>query len=81
MLFWYLILATKFDNAILNPNHLNKDHENRPFFTEGTDLFNIGNLFYSRRIGGEPTTVPKFDDEEVTNYPIALSINNKCVRF
>jgi hypothetical protein len=28
--------------------------ENRPFFTEGTELFNKGNLFYSRRIGGEP---------------------------
>lgn len=28
--------------------------ENRAFFTEGTELFNKGNLFYSRRIGGEP---------------------------
>jgi len=28
--------------------------ENRPFFTEGTELFNKGNLFYSRRIGGTP---------------------------
>jgi hypothetical protein len=25
--------------------------ENRPFFTEGTNLFNIGNLFYSHEIG------------------------------
>ncbi len=25
--------------------------ENRPFFTEGTELFNKGGLFYSRRIG------------------------------
>lgn len=25
--------------------------ENRPFFTEGTELFNKGDLFYSRRIG------------------------------
>ena len=28
--------------------------ENRQFFTEGTELFNRGNLFYSRRIGGSP---------------------------
>jgi hypothetical protein len=29
-------------------------NENRAFFTEGTELFNKGNLFYSRRVGGEP---------------------------
>jgi len=29
-------------------------NEFRPFFTEGTDLFNKGGLFYSRRIGGTP---------------------------
>lgn len=29
--------------------------ENRPFFLEGTDLFGIGDLFYSRRIGAETT--------------------------
>jgi hypothetical protein len=42
---------TKFDNAILNlePFEQRLD-ENRPFFTEGTNLFNIGNIFYSRRI-------------------------------
>lgn len=28
--------------------------ENRPFFTEGTEIFSKGNLFYSRRIGGTP---------------------------
>lgn len=28
--------------------------EQRPFFQEGVDLFNLGNLFYSRRIGGVP---------------------------
>ena len=29
-------------------------NENRAFFTEGTELFSKGNLFYSRRIGGNP---------------------------
>lgn len=28
--------------------------ENRQFFTEGTELFNKENIFYSRRIGGIP---------------------------
>ncbi len=28
--------------------------ENRPFFTEGTDIFNKGGFFYSRRIGQRP---------------------------
>lgn len=28
--------------------------ENRQFFTEGTELFNRGRLFYSRRVGGRP---------------------------
>jgi hypothetical protein len=28
--------------------------ERRPFFTEGTELFDRGNIFYSRRIGGTP---------------------------
>ncbi len=28
--------------------------ENRPFFTEGTDIFNKANLFYSRRVGNIP---------------------------
>jgi hypothetical protein len=47
---------TKFDNAILNlePFEQRLD-ENRPFFTEGTNLFNIGNIFYSRRMGHQVT--------------------------
>lgn len=28
--------------------------ENRPFFTEGLDLFRRANLFYTRRVGGRP---------------------------
>lgn len=28
--------------------------ENRPFFTEGTELFNKADIFYSRRVGHEP---------------------------
>jgi hypothetical protein len=40
------------DNRILNLSPFEQQFsENRTFFTEGTELFNKGNLFYSRRIG------------------------------
>ena len=43
------------DNQILNLTPFEvKFNENRPFFTEGTELFNKGNFFYSRRVGGTP---------------------------
>ncbi|WP_337044311.1 DUF5916 domain-containing protein [Emticicia sp. 17c] len=43
------------DNRVLNLTPFEvKFNENRTFFTEGTELFNKGNLFYSRRIGGAP---------------------------
>jgi hypothetical protein len=43
------------DKQVLNlgPYEVRFD-ENRPFFIEGTELFGIGNLFYSRRIGSRP---------------------------
>lgn len=44
------------DNRILNLGPFEvKYNEYRSFFTEGTELFSKGNLFYSRRIGGFPT--------------------------
>ncbi len=40
------------DRRVLNLSPFEqKFDENRSFFTEGTELFNKGNLFYSRRIG------------------------------
>ncbi len=43
------------DNQVLNLTPFEvKFNENRSFFTEGTELFSKGNLFYSRRIGGTP---------------------------
>lgn len=39
------------DNLVLNLTPFEqKFNDNRPFFTEGAELFNKGNLFYSRRI-------------------------------
>ncbi len=43
------------DNQVLNLTPFEvKYNEYRNFFTEGTELFSKGNLFYSRRIGGSP---------------------------
>ena len=44
------------DNLFLNlsPFQVRFD-DYRPFFTEGTELFNKAGLFYSRRVGAEPT--------------------------
>jgi hypothetical protein len=42
------------DRLILNLSPFEVRYpENRPFFLEGMDLFGIGDLFYSRRIGAE----------------------------
>jgi hypothetical protein len=69
---------TKFDNAILNLEPFEqKLDENRPFFTEGTNLFNKGGLFYSRRIGGVPSTEPAIAaNEEIINYPSTVDLLN-----
>jgi hypothetical protein len=45
----------QFDNEILNLTPFEVQFvDYRQFFTEGTELFNKTNLFYSRRIGGRP---------------------------
>jgi hypothetical protein len=44
------------DNVINNLTPFEQRfQENRPFFTEGTELFNKSGLFYSRRIGARPS--------------------------
>ena len=69
---------TKFDNAILNLEPFEQMfNENRPFFTEATDLFSKGGMFYSRRIGGEPLTNPETTiNEEITDYPSTVDLIN-----
>lgn len=69
---------TKFDNVILNLGPFEQQfNENRPFFTEGTDLFNKGNLLYTRRIGGSPSTYPKTNaDEVIDKYPGTINLIN-----
>ncbi len=53
------------DNQVLNLSPFEvKFNENRSFFTEGTELFNKGNFFYSRRVGGRPINSYRADSTE-----------------
>ncbi len=69
---------TKFDNSVLNLSAFEVQYaEQRPFFTEGTELFNKGNLFYSRRIGGYPSGYPNLgENEEITEFPGSVDLIN-----
>ncbi|MEL7221056.1 MAG: DUF5916 domain-containing protein [Bacteroidota bacterium] len=69
------------DNQVLNlsPFEVQFD-ENRPFFTEGTELFNKGNLFYSRRIGGQPIdyyeVTDNYTEDEIISNPAQSQLYN-----
>ncbi|MEL6863426.1 MAG: DUF5916 domain-containing protein [Bacteroidota bacterium] len=70
------------DNQVLNlsPFEVRFD-ENRQFFTEGTELFNKGNLFYSRRVGGRPLFYDDVEDqlkegEEISSNPTESPLYN-----
>ena len=69
---------TAFDKVELNLGPFEQQfNENRPFFTEGTELFSKGNLLYSRRIGGKPSIYPTTTtNEEVTNFPEFVNLIN-----
>jgi hypothetical protein len=73
---------TLFDNKVLNlsPVEVRYD-ERRYFFTEGVDLFNKNDLFYSRRVGGVPVNVGKLGgqldaNEVVTENPANTRLYN-----
>ncbi len=64
---------TKFDNVELNLSAFEQQFsENRPFFTEGTDLFNKGGLLYTRRIGGQPLYKLGANEDFVDGTKISL---------
>ncbi len=73
---------TDFDNVSLNLGPFEQYYsEKRSFFTEGTELFNMSNLFYSRRIGNEPTLYGDVEDsladnEEVDDNPSSVNMLN-----
>jgi hypothetical protein len=70
------------DDQVLNLSPYEvKYNEKRPFFMEGTELFNKGDIFYSRRIGGTPHLVRAVYDmtgenEVVTRNPSEVSLLN-----
>lgn len=69
---------TAFDDVRLNLGPFEQQFdENRQFFIEGTELFTKGNLFYSRRIGGDPTLNP--DDELLENEEVVDDPDNEKV--
>ncbi|WP_432711993.1 DUF5916 domain-containing protein [Pedobacter sp.] len=68
------------DNRILNLTPFEvKFDENRSFFTEGTELFNKGDLFYSRRIGASPSFFKEItlkEGEKITKSPQESKVLN-----
>ncbi|WP_298511601.1 DUF5916 domain-containing protein [uncultured Kordia sp.] len=67
-----------FDNLQLNLGPFEQTFsEQRQFFTEGVDLFNKGNLFFSRRIGNSPSgSVETADNEELVDFPSEVKLIN-----
>lgn len=56
---------TVFDDNILNLSPFEQQFsEKRSFFTEGTELFSKGDLFYSRRVGDYPSREPNLETDE-----------------
>lgn len=67
---------TAFDNLVLNLGPFEQQYqEKRPFFTEGTELFGKGNMFYSRRVGNTP--VNYFNKSTLNNDEILINNPDK----
>ncbi|MBC6696724.1 DUF5916 domain-containing protein [Hymenobacter puniceus] len=68
------------DNQVLNLSPFEVQfNENRQFFTEGTELFTKGNLFYSRRVGATPIgfyDVAMSDKEQLVKNPSETRLLN-----
>ncbi|AUP77808.1 DUF5916 domain-containing protein [Flavivirga eckloniae] len=57
-----------FDNRSLNLGPFEQTFsEQRQFFKEGVDLFNKGDMFFSRRIGNAPVDYEDLEDELIDN--------------
>lgn len=72
---------TDFDATELNLGPFEQNYsEKRSFFNEGTELFNKGNLFYSRRIGGSASLseddILLNNNETVIDYPEKVTMLN-----
>ena len=76
------------DNVVNNLSPFEQRfQENRPFFTEGTELFNKSGLFYSRRVGARPSGYFRVDnlygyspDYEIKKNPSLTRLYN-AIKF
>lgn len=60
-----------FDEVVLNLSPFEQTfQEQRPFFTEGIELFSKGNLFFSRRIGQTPSGFSAAQNQTLENEVI-----------
>jgi len=73
---------TAFDEEVLNLGPFEQRYEEkRSFFTEGTELFSKGMLFYSRRIGNAPVEYDAIEEnlgsnEEIIDNPSKVNMLN-----
>lgn len=73
---------TAYDEVELNLGPFEQIYgENRAFFTEGTELFTKGDLFYSRRVGNAPIGFndaqrEKLENEEIVENPNKTDLLN-----
>lgn len=66
-----------FDDVTLNLGPFEQQFsDQRAFFTEGTDLFNKGNFFYSRRVGSAPIGIQLADNESYAVFPTKVDMLN-----
>jgi hypothetical protein len=64
------------DDQVLNLSPFEvRFNENRQFFTEGMELYNIGEIFYTRRIGGRPLRIGDIYNEPVDTLGEYVSKN------
>lgn len=68
-----------FDEVILNLGPFEQTFsEQRQFFTEGIELFNIGRVFFSRRVGSAPSgeVTDLQENETVEEFPESVNLLN-----
>lgn len=64
------------DNTVFNLSPFEVQYEERrPFFTEGSELFNKNSIFYSRRIGGRPAGYNLVQSQLLQNEEIVKNPN------
>ncbi len=73
---------TMFDNRVLNLSPIEvKYDEKRYFFTEGLNLFNKDNLFYTRRVGGAPINEGDFLTNRTRSTEVVDALPSSTVLF